>query len=549
MNINYKTDLAYAKLIAERSDLTLSISSDVSVPHTDGKTVFLPPLLATWDVESKEYIQWWYALVHECYHNRHQDDFELLKKLKLPQGSFLGTVMNIAVDYKIEYLERGTFRGRDSLVAKARHQFANEHIYDIMARTPAADDNTAILHAVWVMDAIARSSYIPEIRSDKLADCLSTAAADKLCVLLEEDGLFEQYVNQQTADDTYQVSKRILELFGIPEDTAPDEGQDSSGGDEGGDSETQDWREFAKVVCDDHDPKCRIKEPVGGTDYDKGGSGWVAPDHVEHDMREYRPMPMYASRIQEIVDGSSLSKLIRKELQYLSKTRRKTNQKSGRIHPKSLVKFKTAHDPKVFQRKTKKISTKDTVVSLLVDASGSMSGPKFTTASASAVLLSGVLTALKVDHCITGFSALVNLMKPSVDTFLIKAFGESVREDQLVDRFSACVSYLCENADGESILIQSSELMKQKQARKIMIVLSDGAPSAPDAKDSHRGCDTYTRDVIQQIERDGLIEIYAIGIADRSVSEFYSNYDVINDASELESKLLNVLKNKFIGSL
>jgi cobaltochelatase CobT len=108
---------------------------------------------------------------------------------------------------------------------------------------------------------------------------------------------------------------------------------------------------------------------------------------------------------------------------------------------------------------------------------------------------------------------------------------------------------LCENADGESILIQSSELMKQKQARKIMIVLSDGAPSAPDAKDSHRGCDTYTRDVIQQIERDGLIEIYAIGIADRSVSEFYSNYDVINDASELESKLLNVLKNKFIGSL
>ena len=45
------------------------------------------------------------------------------------------------------------------------------------------------------------------------------------------------------------------------------------------------------------------------------------------------------------------------------------------------------------------------------------------------------------------------------------------------------------------------------------------------------------------------MELHAIGIQSDSVKHFYKSYDVINDVSELEPKLLNVLKNKIIKHL
>jgi cobaltochelatase CobT len=100
-----------------------------------------------------------------------------------------------------------------------------------------------------------------------------------------------------------------------------------------------------------------------------------------------------------------------------------------------------------------------------------------------------------------------------------------------------------ENADGDSILFAYNRLKGRKEKKKLLIVLSDGQPAA------HRGRGIYgfTHKVVKQIEKEGVVDIYGIGIESSAVENFYTQHTVINDSSELEKALLTVLKNKLFS--
>jgi cobaltochelatase CobT len=182
----------------------------------------------------------------------------------------------------------------------------------------------------------------------------------------------------------------------------------------------------------------------------------------------------------------------------------------------------------------------DTAVTILVDQSGSMSGNKMCHAVASEVLLNDVLNSIRVKNEIIGFS---HVRKS--DLFIHKEFNEVVNRNELIDRaMKSANSSLHNNADGEAILWAYERIKQRKEPKKVMIVLSDGQPAAHTPHDIAG----FTRNVVKRVEADKDVEIYGIGIMDSSVLYFYKDHEIIKQASQLESALLNVLKKKVISN-
>lgn len=78
-----------------------------------------------------------------------------------------------------------------------------------------------------------------------------------------------------------------------------------------------------------------------------------------------------------------------------------------------------------------------------------------------------------------------------------------------------------------------------------MVVLSDGQPA-----DSKGGYDIYgyTRHVVSSIEKNHQVEIYGIGIMDYTVEHIYKNSHVINDPSEIQKVVIDLLKDRVLRS-
>jgi cobalamin biosynthesis protein CobT len=99
------------------------------------------------------------------------------------------------------------------------------------------------------------------------------------------------------------------------------------------------------------------------------------------------------------------------------------------------------------------------------------------------------------------------------------------------------------NSDGESLLWAYNRLVRQEAPRKVLIVLSDGQPCA--CGGSTEQAANYLKFVASNIEA-GPVELYGVGVETNAVKDFYSDYCVINDADELESTLLEIVKKKVV---
>ncbi len=284
---NYNAELKYARLVAETANLTFKIGGVGSTPHTDGSYISMPPLDSKWEFEGEEYSQWWYALIHEAYHNLHREDFEIFedeeKLKKLGGNSFLKYILNVCVDNKIETLNRGRFGGRDAFVAKQRYKFAVEKIYDRMGATSDAGGKADASHAVWVFDALARSAWIPEYLEDDLHSKLSDEAQVFLGTLLEEEGLFDWYSSQSTSEDSWELANKIHDLLlssSPPPPPPPSEDEDQEKGESSedeGESEGEDGGEGEGENSEDGGEEMREADHRSGegddSDDGEGGDG------------------------------------------------------------------------------------------------------------------------------------------------------------------------------------------------------------------------------------------------------------------------------------
>ena len=210
---------------------------------------------------------------------------------------------------------------------------------------------------------------------------------------------------------------------------------------------------------------------------------------------------------------------------------------------------------------------KNTVVSLLLDNSGSMRGKPIVTSAMTAEIITRTLEKCRVNVEILGFTTkewkggkskklweknknvsnpgrindLLHIVYKDADT----AWNQTKLNLGLVLKDGI----LKENIDGEALVWASNRLKKRSERKKILIVISDGAP----VDDATLSCnnanilDNHLREVVTQIEKKKAIDLIAIGIG-HDVSKYYSTAFTIDDVEKLGEiiidNLTEMLKDK-----
>ena len=105
---------------------------------------------------------------------------------------------------------------------------------------------------------------------------------------------------------------------------------------------------------------------------------------------------------------------------------------------------------------------------------------------------------------------------------------------------------LKENVDGEALSWSYKRLLNRQEKRKILVVISDGAPVDDSTLSVNPGnyLEKNLRDNIHEIEKNGNVELIAIGIG-HDVSRYYSKAVTIMDVDQLGEVLLNELSTVF----
>ena len=215
-------------------------------------------------------------------------------------------------------------------------------------------------------------------------------------------------------------------------------------------------------------------------------------------------------------------------------------------------------------KKEKDLDFKDTVVTLLIDNSGSMRGRPITIAAICADILSRTLERCSVKVEILGFTTknwkggksreewnkkskpkkpgrlndLRHIIYKSADTQWRQAknnLGLMLKE-----------GLLKENIDGEAISWAFNRLKKRKEERKILMVISDGAPVDDSTLSVNSGdfLEKHLKKVVKFIEDKTETEILAIGIG-HDVSRYYNKAIKISDVNELGDVMISQLSSLF----
>jgi len=219
--------------------------------------------------------------------------------------------------------------------------------------------------------------------------------------------------------------------------------------------------------------------------------------------------------------------------------------------------------PLSFKQETKN-NFKDTVVTLLIDNSGSMRGRSISLAAICTDIIGSTLERCQVKTEILGFTTKHWKGGDSKKLWVIN--GNSANPGRLNDLrhiiyksadnswrrsrkyFGAMLreGLLKENVDGEALAWSHDRLLKRPEERKILIVISDGAPVDDSTLSANREdfLDNHLREIITKIEKESPVELQAIGIG-HDVTKYYKNALTINRAEELGEVLLDELTKLF----
>ena len=215
-------------------------------------------------------------------------------------------------------------------------------------------------------------------------------------------------------------------------------------------------------------------------------------------------------------------------------------------------------------KKEKDLDFKDTVVTLLIDNSGSMRGRPITIAAICADILSRTLERCSVKVEILGFTTKnwkggqsrefwTKNSKPKTpgrlnDLRHIIYKGADTHWRQAKNNLGLMLKegLLKENIDGEAISWAYNRIKKRKEERKILMVISDGAPVDDSTLSVNSGdfLEKHLKKMVKFIENKSDIEILAIGIG-HDVSRYYDRAIKITDVNELGDVMISQLSSLF----
>ena len=385
-----------------------------------------------------------------------------------------------------------------------------------------------------------------------------------------------------------------------------DDDSESSDSQEGSDGEAEERQDGERAEIDLQDeaademedgatesadaPSGEMPEEADDADADEASEAWRPPPSRGNEARgpEYHAFTTKfdeETEAEELCDADELARLrayLDKQLSHLQGVvgrlanrlqRRLLAQQNrswsfdleeGILDPARLPRIIIdPHQPLSFKQE-KDTEFRDTVVSLLLDNSGSMRGRPITVAATCADILARTLERCGVKVEILGFTTRAWKGGQSRETWL--QGGKPATPGRLNDLRhiiykSADAPWrrarrnlglmmreglLKENIDGEALDWAHNRLLGRPEQRKILMVISDGAPVDDSTLSVNSGnyLERHLRHVIEQIETRSPVELIAIGIG-HDVTRYYRRAVTIVDAEELGGAMTEKLAELF----
>ena len=240
------------------------------------------------------------------------------------------------------------------------------------------------------------------------------------------------------------------------------------------------------------------------------------------------------------------------------------DQEEGILDAARLARIVTQPGHSLSYKVERDTEFRDTVVTLLIDNSGSMRGRPISIAAISADIMARTLERCGVKTEILGFTtrawkggqsreAWLAAGRPAspgrlndLRHILYKAADEPWRRAKKSLGLMMREGLLKENIDGEALLWAHNRLIERPEERKILMVISDGAPVDDSTLSVNNGAylERHLRQVIGWIENRSPVELCAIGIG-HDVTRYYQKAVTIMDAEQLGGTMVEQLAGLF----
>ncbi len=429
------------------------------------------------------------------------------------------------------------------------------------------------------------------------------ADLDRLGAAIEDQRAFAHFVHRLL------TSLEMLEESSLddqPDDEESgaddvDEGDADSGGEKGEEDPTGDAREMEKSeaateAMDDSEvdsadaPTGEFEEEADFSDSEQGADPRRPPTPSRSEQRgaEYKAFTRKFDEVvaaEELCDPEELERLrsyLDKQLNNLSSVvsrlanrlqRRLMAQQSrswefdleeGMLDPARLARVIIDPQQPLSFKQEKDADFRDTVVSLLIDNSGSMRGRPITVAATCADILARTLERCGVKVEILGFTtrawkggqsreAWLQAGKPAqpgrlndLRHIIYKSADAPWRRARKHLGLMMREGLLKENIDGEALDWAHKRLLARPEQRRILMMISDGAPVDDSTLSVNPGnyLEKHLRHVIETIETRSPVELIAIGIG-HDVTRYYRRAVTIVDAEELGGAMTEKLAELF----
>ena len=240
------------------------------------------------------------------------------------------------------------------------------------------------------------------------------------------------------------------------------------------------------------------------------------------------------------------------------------DQEEGMLDAARLARVVVSPGSSLSYKVERETDFRDTVVTLLIDNSGSMRGRPISIAAISADILARTLERCGVKTEILGFTTRAWKGGQARETWLAagrppqpgrlndlrhivyKKADEPWRRARTALGLMMREGLLKENIDGEALLWAHARLMARPEERRILMVISDGAPVDDSTLSVNSGSylERHLRQVIGWIEGKSPVELVAIGIG-HDVTRYYTRAVTIMDAEQLGGTIIEQLAALF----
>ncbi|MBL4795825.1 MAG: hypothetical protein JKY50_00265 [Oleispira sp.] len=599
--MKYLTDDVVSGL--SRASITMGRDSGVRVvfkgerAYTDGRVITLPAMPSGETITQEQVSVIRGYSDHESGHIRHTDMHDYQRWAKINhKNEVLMELNNCIEDVRIERKIKSEYAGSNTNLNTLNSVMGRETLerWDEVAEQKDVNDPKTIgpMSMKWeenTRDGITSATECLDKVGDSIKDhAKNWVDAIEMCRNSRDSQRLAEYIYEQLDKDP----ELEQEPEPIPQDMiqngedgeldqedeqpngGPEEGQGGHGSkyvEEGeeGDSEGTDKGGYgasdpSEVKFSDGDPTKIVEEmfppePSGGkvvitpdtTEYDY----WHTPkDSTSSDMQErYKKASQHGMESYTEAFGkcSTTVHMLRSKITRYLKAKElrdwDVGRHSGRLDTRRLV---SAYNgaPNVFKVRSEREEI-NTAISIFVDLSGSMDGSKAYAARDCCVALAEALEPTMFKYTINGFSTYLgkrgyhdaegdNIRVGSLDLIQMKSW------DQRLFEAKPYIGYipqfvLSDNNDPESILWCASDLKKRPEAKKVMIVLSDGHPATSIQNETeHSVLSTATKNAVQRCTDDG-IHMIGIGIESSAVEMFYPNSMVVHKVGDLGDRVMD----------